>query len=653
MAAEAEGSGGRGRNAEGPEAAVELRSAQAPRIIEVFGVRYAHLKTKDGGDMWVTDLGRPFMECLAPERWYEEGWFAKTGRRLEGTSSVYHFQSRRLAPTDRSVDLVVKWSRVGQDVPLTMDPEVVRMMGLEEEVAPRFNSPFSEIGLMMELRASRRGDRKVRVLTQRPYAIYSPPQRVADWQTGRSDHAFGQDARMMAEDQKGRANEDSVKLEKDRQYAVLYGWVKGDDAAKTFTSIGLGEGEMRELTGDVIGDLSEKGFRVLDTKPAHFIVRTDEKGVVKDRKGKVAYALIDFELLERTPEYEKELRGRQHQLYLDLQAAEETNPPVEYPPNLKPVRVFDVDYVSGATESTGGRLMVVGKDPMLFDFFRPERWFDVMPRNLTERIHDVETKDGVHMLWAYSRVGKTPKGATGGKEAEEYGFNSPLESFSLALEMRKAGILIRYPRAVYMHPADKKEAVEDPRRYESHKGILGPDGQPLLRPDRRYVVIYGYWGGLEQTRNIGVGRGIALEVKHAHQKGLLGEKEYGALVEDVRDRLAERGIDSGHLSGSNMLLALNPDLTSLRRTPSGELDMTIAIDASKLRQSGYLGEKEYEGLIEEHRLKLANAGFEDLNLQGAHILVSLTADGSVRRDGNGGCETAHCNFALVRRKPKL
>jgi len=651
MSREAESTGPGQGSADGPESRIQLRVPEKPRTVEVFGVMYSHVKTRDGGDLWVTEYGRPFLEYLMPERWHEGGWYAKEGRRLEGTSSVYRFPTKKMEPTDRSIDLVVKWSRVGQDVPLTMEPEVQRMMGIEGVAAPKFNSPFSEFGLMMELRSSSRGNSKIRVLTQRPYAIYAPPERLAAWQHGRSESAFGYEETSMAKDQRGKASEDTVRLELDMSYATLYGWVKGDDASRVSRGFGLGEKDMRDLTESVIHDLSDKGFRVLDIKPAHFIVRAGERGVLRDRRGKVAYALIDFELLERTPEYEKERRGQMHQLYLDLQTKEVARPAWEYPPNLKPMRVFDIDYVCGPTESTGGHLMVVGKDPGLFDFFRPERWLDVMPRKLTERVHDVETRDGVHMLWAYSRVGRIPRGATHEKEAEAYGFNSPLESFSLAVRMRKVGMLIRYPRAVYIHPADNDEKVEDGRRYETHKGILGPDGLPLLRPDRRYVIIYGYWGGVEQTRNIDAGRGIALEVKHAYQRGLLDEGEYSTLVEDVRDRLVERGIDSGHLSGSNMLLTLKPDLSALQRTPTGELDMTVAIDASKLMQCGYYGEREYEDVIEGHRVKLAKAGFEDLNLQGAHILVSLTADGTMRRDANGGCETAHCNFALVRRKP--
>lgn len=39
------------------------------------------------------------------------------------------------------------------------------------------------------------------------------------------------------------------------------------------------------------------------------------------------------------------------------------------PSHLSCLNIMDVDYVFGVAESTGGRLWVVGKDPLLFDYF--------------------------------------------------------------------------------------------------------------------------------------------------------------------------------------------------------------------------------------------------------------------------------------------
>ena len=48
--------------------------------------------------------------------------------------------------------------------------------------------------------------------------------------------------------------------------------------------------------------------------------------------------------------------------------------PADFPEHLHAMRIFGVDYVYGDTASTGGKLWVVGHDPLLFDYFLPERW---------------------------------------------------------------------------------------------------------------------------------------------------------------------------------------------------------------------------------------------------------------------------------------
>jgi hypothetical protein len=55
---------------------------------------------------------------------------------------------------------------------------------------------------------------------------------------------------------------------------------------------------------NVVEDLAGKGFRVLDTKPNHVILRKRTSGELLRRRGRLTYALVDFELLQRTEEYE-------------------------------------------------------------------------------------------------------------------------------------------------------------------------------------------------------------------------------------------------------------------------------------------------------------------------------------------------------------
>ena len=51
---------------------------------------------------------------------------------------------------------------------------------------------------------------------------------------------------------------------------------------------------------EVERELGQAGFCVLDMKPAHIVIRFTKDGQLRRRKnGRLVYALIDYELLER------------------------------------------------------------------------------------------------------------------------------------------------------------------------------------------------------------------------------------------------------------------------------------------------------------------------------------------------------------------
>ena len=60
----------------------------------------------------------------------------------------------------------------------------------------------------------------------------------------------------------------------------------------------------------VIRDLAAKGFRMLDVKPSHLILRTRRDGSLLTRRGKLVYLLVDFELLQFTEAYRDWLASR-------------------------------------------------------------------------------------------------------------------------------------------------------------------------------------------------------------------------------------------------------------------------------------------------------------------------------------------------------
>ena len=270
--------------------------------LHLLGVEYSHLKTHDGGDLYLTQFGRAFWRYLQPQNWYERKWFAANRQRLVGTSTVYRVPTRPVA--GRSIDLVVKFSRVGEEIP--MDTFTINKF-----VNAEFNSPFEEFSLLMELREGRMGPQSIQIKTQHPLAIYVPSRRLQLWQTGRSE------SKIKAKITK----HPGVEIDILRQYVVVFGWVKGLDAAETADYLDLrDEARSRFLAQTnslVVHELAQKGYFVADMKPEHVILRPQpDRSLLRDRNGQFVYALIDYELLHRTPEHEHAVRTATRRFYL-------------------------------------------------------------------------------------------------------------------------------------------------------------------------------------------------------------------------------------------------------------------------------------------------------------------------------------------------
>ena len=270
--------------------------------ISLLGVDYVRLKTSDGGDLYVTQMGLPFWQNLLPENWYAQEWFETKRERLEGTSTVYKVPTRRVNGV--TLNLVVKWSRVGEVVPFDT-------LTVNKFIHAEFNSPFEEFSLLMELRKGEAGPEAIRIRTQKPLAIYMPSERLQLWQTGRSEDKIR--AKVV--------RHPGVEIDILRQYVVLYGWVKGWDAVAASDHFKLQERERTEFLARVTclatHELWQKGYHVVDMKPEHIILRSDRnQSLLRDRNGQLVYALVDYELLERTPEHEQAVRSANRQMYL-------------------------------------------------------------------------------------------------------------------------------------------------------------------------------------------------------------------------------------------------------------------------------------------------------------------------------------------------
>jgi len=277
----------------------------------VFNVDYAHLRPDKGGDLYVTRYGWPHVACLLPERWYEDHYYSNAGERMRGsTGTVY---SVFTSPTgERAVHLIVKFSRMAQHVPLMASDTMPSDVDPEDVAAAVFNSPFEEFGLLMEMRRRPIPDGRPMLLTKRPLGIYVPSRRFPMWQMGRSKSRFHVHEHLLDKDQAGRAN--PVKLDIRRDYVMLFGWVNGIDAHRAADEGLLRDDELTTITAEVTEDLAARGFRVLDNKPKHYIVRPRRKaGRLLRRRGRVVYALIDFELLQRTAEYRRQVLAMEQQ----------------------------------------------------------------------------------------------------------------------------------------------------------------------------------------------------------------------------------------------------------------------------------------------------------------------------------------------------
>ncbi len=85
----------------------------------------------------------------------------------------------------------------------------------------------------------------------------------------------------------------------DRRYIYLFHWVSGESAQGLRQQGLLSERQAADLMHRVIGELAAKGFRVLDNKPSHVILRRRRDGTLLRRHDALAYVLVDFELLQR------------------------------------------------------------------------------------------------------------------------------------------------------------------------------------------------------------------------------------------------------------------------------------------------------------------------------------------------------------------
>ncbi|MBI5503275.1 MAG: hypothetical protein HY899_00625 [Deltaproteobacteria bacterium] len=625
-------------------------------IVRAFGVTYGHVHSSEGGDLYVTRYGWPFLAQLLPANWYAEQRYSRQGTALPGSGHVYRVSTQPVA--GRSIDIVVKFSRVAREVALEVASTFPDDFPAEIIANARFNSPMEEFGLVMELRRGAYGPDRRRVLTQRPLAIYAPPEEFELWQLGRDQSRFDAHWHLLAQDQ-GNAPK-AIELDIKRVYVLVYEWIKGEDAEEALRSGEISEPECNRLTLAAIHDLRGKGFRVLDNKPKHFILRKrpSDQRIMRRRDGNIVYALVDFELLQRTAEHQSRFKAAQREKYWHLQAHRlEAPAPAALPSRLKRTTIFGVDYVFGTTPN-GGKLWVVGYDGELFDYFLPDRWRRTPRTKLSDanEVYHTRTRDGIHVVYRMSRVGRPATGdslADGGERTREHGYNSPFEEVAIAVRLRKRGVLSSYPRAVYRtgHRSNKAESVSDRRRFDTHASLMTPEKapEPLLSPDYDYYTIWGYYRGVDpeiEHRRCAV----VTDLEQAWREGLVGNLEYEDIVRTVRSRLRDLDLGEKGDEASEFAVSVGED-GIVRRDAHRAIDVSLCVDAQTAYEHRLIGEQAYQSLLRRLEERLAIAGARMLNVAGHHLLLSMHPDGRLNLDEDGQPAVVVCNFEFIRDVP--
>jgi len=207
----------------------------------------------------------------------------------------------------------------------------------------------------------------------------------------------------------------------------------------------------------------------------------------------------------------------------------------------------------------------VGKDPHLFDYFLPERWRTTPRVKLStySPIYQTRSKDHIQLVWKISRVGELPDADPFHPEEKriiQYGYNSPFEEVALAVELMARGIPTIYPRAIYMtgEQTELSGSLVDESRYQSHQSYKVSGDQPILRKDREYILVWGFWNGPDERLAMQDGDYYhGIDALRAYREGRLSETAYLDVMRAVKKRLRAVHTEDLNLRGNHLLLSLD------------------------------------------------------------------------------------------------
>ena len=146
---------------------------------KILDVQYTHLRLKNGDDLFLTEYGLKHWPNLFPENFLlDKEWFDANSSQLAGTSIVFKVKTK--PASGKSSDIVIKWNRMGQDLP-GVCPET------DDLGDASFMSPFQEFRLLAELYDNVRYFEK-NIELQEPLGIYIPSGKKEYLQKIRKDY---------------------------------------------------------------------------------------------------------------------------------------------------------------------------------------------------------------------------------------------------------------------------------------------------------------------------------------------------------------------------------------------------------------------------------------------------------------------------------
>jgi hypothetical protein len=96
----------------------------------------------------------------------------------------------------------------------------------------------------------------------------------------------------------------------------------------------------------------------------------------------------------------------------------------------------------------------------------------------------------------------------------------------------------------------------DGSRYRTHEDITTPDGEPILKPNHDYIVIWGYWNGPDEKLADKDGDYYeGIDALRAYKENLIDKDVYFNLLRRTKEKLAAVGVEDLNLRGNHVMVS--------------------------------------------------------------------------------------------------